>query len=126
MPRLVLLFATIIALLAPAQQQLPSIVGTPRFVSLEGKFSIALPERNGFAGLSFPTPFGAAKGDLYRWQTKEGTFGVGYADAFQPLTDPENSKQVFNEAIESFKELASSNSANVAEVKQITIGNNPG
>src|SRR5215203_5886044 len=103
MPRLAFLLAIIIALLPFVQQQQPSIVGAPGFVSLEGRFSISLPERNGFTSLSFPTPFGVARGDLYRWQTKEGTFGVGYAEASKPLNDPAVAKQVFDETIDSFK-----------------------
>lgn len=89
MPRLALIIAISIAILSPAQRESRSAVGAPRFVSLEGRFSISLPDRSGFRKLTIPTPFGNAYGEQYEWQTKKGTFGVGYADSFQPINDPE-------------------------------------
>jgi hypothetical protein len=54
------------------------------------------------------------------------TFGVGYADTFQPITQPEAVKQLFDLATESFRKLAVENNGNVARVKQITLDNHPG
>jgi hypothetical protein len=74
----------------------PTVVGAGTFVSLDGKFSIRLPERAyGFGSLSIPTPRGEAKGDLYDWKTREGRFFAGYADSTQPVDDPEISKRLF-------------------------------
>lgn len=128
MPRLSIIIAITIAIFSTAQREPPSVTGASTFVSLEGRFSISLPDRQGFGfgTLTMPTPFGNAKGDLYQWQTKEATFGVGYADAAQPLNDPETAKQFFNAATESFKKLAAANSGNVAAVKQITLDKYPG
>lgn len=126
MLRLALIVTVAIAILSPAQQELPSVVGASAFVSLEGRFSILLPDRNGFSSLTIPTPRGNARGDMYQWQTKEGTFDVSYADAPQPLDDPENAKQFFNGSTELFKKLAAANSGNVAPIKQITLDKYPG
>jgi hypothetical protein len=49
---------------------------------------------------------GDAYGNLYEWQIKEVTFGVGYADSFQPINQPEAVKQLFDLATESFRKLA--------------------
>ena len=74
----------------------PSVVGAGTFVSLEGRFSIALPQGiHGFRPLAFNTAAGRAVGDAYDWKMKEGSFIAGYVDAPQPLDGPEMSKQVF-------------------------------
>jgi hypothetical protein len=126
MPRLALITAIIIAILSPSQQESHSSAGTPRFVSLEGRFSISLPDRTGFRPLTIRTPFGDAYGRLYQWQTTEGTFGVGYADLFQPINDPEAVKQFFDGATERFRKLAGANGGNIAVVKNLTLDKHPG
>jgi len=123
---LIIAITITVAILSPAQQEAPSTVGAPTFVSIEGRFSISLPEQNGFIELTIPTPVGDAKGGIFQWQTKEATFGVGYADATQPLDNPETAKQFFNGATELFKKLAKANSGNVAPVRQITFDKYPG
>jgi hypothetical protein len=46
----------------------PSVVGAGTFVSLEGKFTIALPQgMHGFRPLVFNTAAGRAAGDAYDW-----------------------------------------------------------
>src|SRR6185295_588413 len=85
-----------------------------------------LPNVTGFGPLSIPTPFNNAKGDLYEWETKEATFGVGFADAAQPLDQPDVAKDFFNSAVERFNKVAVTNNGNVAAVKQITLGKYPG
>src|SRR5688572_25020758 len=42
----------------------------PRFVSLEGRFAISLPDRSSSRKLSIPTPSGNAYGDLHEWRKK--------------------------------------------------------
>jgi len=111
----------------PARQEPPpSVIGARTFVSLDGRFSISLPERKGSSALAIPTPFGTAKGQVYQWQTKEATFGVGYADVNQSMDEPGNSKPFFTAEEETFKKLATANSGNVAPVKQITLHNHSG
>ena len=126
MLRLSLIVTIAVSLLLQAQREAPSVVGAKTFVSLEGRFSISLPERNGFGPLTIPTPFGEAKGDLSHWETKEATFGVGHADAAMPLDGPVARKQFFDGDIERFNKVASSNNGNVAAVKQITLDKYPG
>ena len=122
MPRLTLISAIIIAIISPAQPA----AAAPRFVSLEGRFAISLPDQSSSRRLSIPTPFGNAYGQLYEWQTKDGTFGVGYADSFQPFKDPELIKQFFDAAAERFRKLAVANGGNIAVVKKITLDQHPG
>lgn len=103
-----------------------SVVGMPRFVSLEGRFSISLPDRSSFKNATIPTPFGDRTGDLYEWKTKEGTFAVGYVDSIQPINDPEALKQFFDGATERFRKLAVANGGDIAAVKEITLDKHPG
>jgi hypothetical protein len=103
-----------------------SVVGAPRFVSLEGRFSISLPDRSSLKNATIPTPFGDRSGDLYEWKTKEGTFSVGYVDSSQPINDPEALKQFFDEATERFRRLTVANGGDIAEVKKITLDKHPG
>lgn len=125
MPRLALIIAITISMFTPFQRE-TSVVGASTFVSLEGRFSISLPNHNGFGPFTVPTPFGNARGHVYQWQTKEATFGAGFADAAQPLDDPRTLKQFFNGATELFKTVATANSGNVAPVRQITLDKYPG
>ena len=128
MPRLTLLIAITIAILAAARQEgPPSAVGSHKFVSLEGRFSVSLPAQpNGFGKLNIATPLGNTTGDLYQWQTREATFGVGYTDAAQTLDDPESAKQVFNSLRDELKKIAAANGGTAAEVKQISLDKHPG
>ena len=126
MPKPLLIIAITIAMLLPVQREAPSVVGARTFVSNEGRFSIALPGVNGFGSLTIPTPFDEAKGDLYQWRTREATFGIGYADASQPLDQPEIAKTFFKSATERFNKAAISNSGSIAAVKQITLDKHPG
>lgn len=125
MTRLTLIAAISIAILSPAQQQSRS--GEPRrFVSLEGRFSISLPNQSNSRKLSIPTPSGNAYGNLHEWRTKEATFAVGYADTLQPITDPEAVKQFFDSATERFTKLALSHGGKIAVAKKITLDKHPG
>jgi hypothetical protein len=124
--RLALIIAVTISILAPHQREAPSVVGAGTFSSSFGKFSISLPSPTGFGPLTIPTPFGNGRGQLFQWETKEATFGVGYADAFQPLQDPEVARDFFKSATERFNKVATANSGSVAIVKQITLDKHPG
>lgn len=126
MLRLALIITIAISILLPAQREVPSVVGAKTFVSLEGRYSISLPDHKGVGPLTIPTPFGEAKGDLYHWETKEATFGVGHADAAMALDGPVARKQFFDSDIERFNKVATSNNGTVAAVKQITLDKYPG
>ena len=128
MSRLTLVIAITLAIFPSTQQgSPPSVIGSHKFVSLEGHFSVSLPAQpNGFSRLTIPTPFGKANGDLHRWQMKEATFGVGYADAAQALDSPETAKEVFNSLRDALNKVAAANSGTAAEVKQISIDKFPG
>lgn len=124
--RLGLIIAITISILAPRQGEAPSVVGAGPFVSSFGRFSIALPNPTRFGPLTIPTPLGNARGNLFQWETKEATFGVGYGDAAQPLDGPVATKQFFDGAAERFNKIASANSGNVGSVKQITLDKHQG
>jgi len=104
-----------------------SAVAADRFVSVEGRFSVSLPDSfKQRSRLIIPTPAGNAYGPLYEWQTKDWTFAVGYADSFQPITDPEAVKQLFVGATESFRKLVATAGGKNAVVKEITIDKHRG
>jgi hypothetical protein len=74
----------------------PSVVGSGPFVSLEGRFSIALPQQqHGFTPLAIDTPVGRATGDAYSWDMKEGNFTAGYVDAALKWDEPDTTARVF-------------------------------
>ena len=125
MLRLALITAITIAILSPAKQESRSAVGAPRFVSLEGRFSISLPDRFSFTKPTIPTPFGNVYGNRFEWQTKEWTLVVVYADT-EPINDPEAVKQFFDDVTERFRRLAVATSGKIAVVKKTTLDNHPG
>lgn len=100
----------------------PSVVGAGTFVSLQGRFSLALPQQpHAFRGLSIATPVGNATGDSYEWRMKEGAFTAGYVDAGQPLDDPETSKLAFASVRESLEKSVRSSGGNLVSEKQIKL-----
>jgi hypothetical protein len=128
MKRLAILFVVTILLanlLTPASR---SAFDTPRFVSLEGRFSISLPERfKQQTRLIVPTPSGDAFGKLYEWQTKgKTTFSIGYADPMKPIDGPETVKQFFDGVTARFQVFAVSVNGNMSSVKDIKLDNHPG
>ncbi len=105
----------------------PSIIGAGTFVSLEGRFSVSLPQQNhGLQRLSIATPFGIAKGDSYVWEMKEASFVIGYADAAQAVDNPDTAKQVLTSLREALKKLAAANNGVVGAEIQIELDNHPG
>jgi hypothetical protein len=103
------------------------VVGAGTFESLEGRFSISLPQQtHGFQGMSLPTQFGVAKGAAYVWQMKEAAFVVGHADAPQSLEDAALAAQFFNGLREQFKKLAAANNGQVGAEKEIRLDTHPG
>jgi hypothetical protein len=63
---------------------------------------------------------------MFQWDTKEGTYGIGYADVGQDLEDPDTAKQFFDSAAERFNKLAAANNGSVKTAKQITLDKHPG
>ena len=109
------------------KSEVPSISAGGNFTSLEGRFSVGLPDQNhGFHGLALPTPFGLARGDAYDWKMKEAAYVIGYADASQPVDSPAVASQVFDRLREDFKKLASSNQGLVWKDKQLELDKHPG
>ena len=104
----------------------PSVVGAGTFVSLEGKFTIALPQGiHGFRPLSVNTAAGRASGDAYTWTMKEGSFIAGYVDASQPLDGPEMSKQVFESVRKGMDAWARSQNGKLIAQRQIDFAGHP-
>ena len=127
MPRLTLIITLTIAILSPVQRNSPSAGDAPRFVSLDGRFSISLPDPyTKLTRLIIPEPSGGAAGRMYEWKIDETIFGVGYADFFQPLKDPQAVKELFDSERERFRKLVAAADADNAVVKEITIDNHPG
>src|ERR1041385_1168740 len=57
----------------------PSVKESDLFVSIQGRFSIALPDNyHGFTPLSANTSAGLVLGDSYDWVMKEGRFAAGF------------------------------------------------
>jgi hypothetical protein len=111
----------------PKRDLPPSPVPSRNFVSLEGRFSISLPEQShGLQALTFKTPFGVARGDAYLWRLNAASFVIGYADAAQPVDTPEATKQFFDGLREGLKKLASENSGTVAADKPIELNKHKG
>ena len=109
------------------RQSPPSIIGAGGFVSLEGRFSISLPEHNhGFRPLSLPTPFGSAKGIAYIWNMKEGSFVVGHAEASRSMEDPQTAAQFFTGLRDQLKKLAAANKGRVGPEREVHLGSHPG
>lgn len=73
-----------------------SVVGAGPFVSLEGRFSIALPQQtNGFRPLTINSEVGKMTGDAYNWTMKEGSYTAGFVDIAQPMEDAVASGRLF-------------------------------
>ena len=126
MKRLAILFllsVLLVNLVTPASH---SASDAPRFVSLEGEFSISLPERyKQLTPLTIRIPSANAHGKLYEWRIKDRVFSIGYADRFLPISDAE-AVQLFDGVAENFRSLALSVNGNLGSVKNITLDKHPG
>lgn len=108
-------------------KSIPSVVGAGTFVSLQGGFSLALPQNvHGFRRVSIPTPSGPGAGDSYQWNMKEGSFTAAYAEAAEPLDDPETSKRIFARMHDSVEGFASSHNGKVVSEKPIELDKHAG
>jgi hypothetical protein len=104
----------------------PSVVDGGTFTSVEGRFSIALPQnRHGFRPLSIDTPVGHATGDSYSWNMKEGSFTAGYVDAPQPLDEADTSTRIFANIRDGLVTWASSKNGKLISERQIDFKKHP-
>ena len=126
MRRLLLTTAITVALLVPAGENRAQQPGAPRFVSLEGRFSVALPDPSNPRRVMMWTPFGDAAARQFEWKTKEAGFGVAYADIHRPVQQPEAVKQFFDQAAENFTQRALANGGNTTATKNLTLDERPG
>ncbi|HEY5443700.1 MAG TPA: hypothetical protein VIJ87_04365 [Pyrinomonadaceae bacterium] len=111
----------------PKPYEPPSLLSGGAFTSIEGRFTISLPQQgHGFSQLTIPTPFGIARGDSYQWRMKEAAFVVGHADAPVPVDSPEQAQKIFESLHEQIKKLANANNGAMREDKQIQLGKYPG
>ncbi len=105
----------------------PSVVGAGPFVSLEGRFSIALPAgTHGFRPVALDTPSGRLTGDAYNWTMKEGSFTAGFADAPQPMDDAETVARIFGSIREGLSAWANSKNGKLAGDRQLDMDKHPG
>lgn len=94
----------------------PSVIGAGTFVSMEGRFSIGLPQmQHGFSTVSFEILAGRATGDSYSWRMKEGTFSAGFADAPLSPNEPDTGKVLLAKVRESTVTFASSKNGTLSE-----------
>jgi hypothetical protein len=104
----------------------PSVVGAGPFVSLEGRFSIALPQGiNGFRPLAIDSPAGKMSGDAYIWKMKEGSYTAGYVDAPQSMEDADSSAQIFTSIRNGLAAWAGSKNGKLISDRQMELDKHP-
>ncbi|HXR98990.1 MAG TPA: hypothetical protein VN724_00420 [Pyrinomonadaceae bacterium] len=104
----------------------PSVVGAGPFVSLEGRFSIALPAgTHGYRPVALDTQAGKLTGDAYNWTMKEGSFTAGFADAAQPIDDAESVAKIFGNIRDGMSAWANSKNGKLASDRQFEMDKHP-
>ena len=126
-----LLLATLLAILqqsAYAQgfrvesKSPPPPAGSETFISMDGRFSIALPRQiSAYAPQSANTPEGRVEGSVFTWKTAEGLFMSGYIERPEMLESM--SKQVLDYLHNTY--LSSGKGKLIAET-DISLGGHPG
>ena len=112
MKRFAILFLLSILLVNLVTPSSDSASDAPKFVSLEGGFSISLPELyRRLTMLTIRMPSANAHGHLYEWRIKDQVFSIGYADRFLPISDAD-AVQLFDGVAEQFRSLALSVNGN--------------
>jgi len=105
----------------------PSVVGAGPFVSLQGRFSIALPKgMHGFRPLSVDTPAGKLTGDAYNWTMKEGRYTAGFVDGVQSMEDADASATIFGNIRQGMAAWATSKNGKLIGDRQIELDKHPG
>lgn len=91
------------------------------FVSLQGRFTIALPKQvSSYRGIATSVPEGRIEGDAFSWRTAEGVFEVSYMDLPAALA----TKAVFDRGRDN--KLLLNRTAKLAGEKNISLGGNEG
>jgi YD repeat-containing protein len=100
----------------------PAAAGPETFLSLEGRFSIALPKQiTGYSPQTVNTPNGRVESFSYEWKTAEGSFAVGYTQRPEMLED--FGQKVLDEIRD---RVVASNKAKLLSTTVITLGGHPG
>jgi hypothetical protein len=98
-------------------QSPPATAGAETFTSLEGRFSIALPQQiSGYSPQSANTPEGHVEGSMFNWTTADGTFIVGYTDR------PEVVESLGKRALDILRDNGIANAAAAVKGKAKLIG----
>ncbi|HJQ33954.1 MAG TPA: hypothetical protein VJ866_17365 [Pyrinomonadaceae bacterium] len=94
---------------------------TPLFVSLQGRFSVSLPEKvSGYSAISADMPEGRIEGDTFKWRTADGSFEVTYVDLPNVLA----TKAVFDRSRDN--KLVLNRGAKLTGEKDLTLEGNAG
>ncbi|HET6976950.1 MAG TPA: hypothetical protein VFI24_11540 [Pyrinomonadaceae bacterium] len=105
----------------------PSVVGAGPFVSLEGRFSIALPKQiSGFRPLALDSPAGRMRGDAYNWTMKEGNYIAGFVDSPQSMENPDSIARLFAGIRDGLAAWATSKGGKLAGERQMMFDKHPG
>lgn len=105
----------------------PSVTVTDKFVSLEGRFSIALPKDfHGFQPLSFDTAAGRVNGDSYTWRMKEGTFNIQYVTFPRVLEDPNSVKKILDGGRDGLMAQATASQGKFDGERDLSLQGHPG
>lgn len=102
----------------------PVADGSQTFVSLEGRFSIALPkEFSGYNPQAVNTPAGRVENFTYDWKTASGSFLVGYTERPEAL---EGAGQRVLDAIRDSLLAGNKGKAKLLSETTVTLGGHPG
>jgi hypothetical protein len=105
----------------------PSVVGAGPFVSLEGRFSIALPPGiHGFRPLSLDTPAGRLTGDAYNWTMKEGRYTAGFVNGTQSMENAEATATIFGNIRQGMTAWATSKNGKLIGERSVELDKHPG
>jgi hypothetical protein len=128
-----LVLTTSFSLLANAQdfrvesKSPPTPAGSETFTSLEGRFSIVLPQQvSGFKGGTSSPRSGQVTGDTYEWRRPEGYFSVTYLDRPEILADPATSKSILDSFRAEFLARANTAKGKLISESNLSLGKYPG
>lgn len=105
----------------------PSVVGAGPFVSLEGRFSIALPAgTHGFRPLSVDTPVGRLTGNAYNWTMKEGRYTAGFVKGTHSMEDADSSTTILGTIRQNMTAFATSKNGKLISDRPVELEKHPG
>lgn len=105
-----------------------SLKGADSFMSLEGRFSIALPQQiSGYGPLSEDTPNGRVTyGDAYNWLLEGARFDVLSAEKVKPVADTAEAKALLSRMAEGMKAEVTQKGGKLLSDTEISIAGYPG